>query len=520
VGDGGCAVPTRFVRETRRGHAALRTVEALPPYESENKIGNEPTTNPEGNAMQQDTPGIMPAKGWRLLLRREWILPLAILLGGVLLQSMNVLMLATVLPSIVGELGGVHMLSWPTTAFLASSIVAASSAGMIAAWIGPRLTYCLGVTIFGCGALFCSLAPTMDFIVAGRLIQGFGGGLEVAVAYVLVRGTFPEPLWARVIALMSTSWSMSVLVGPLVGGMFASFGHWRAAFVMTTAVATVLALSAFVLLPRAIVPRVTPRVPLGRLALICAAIAAMSAAAIVTAPLAQAALIAIAIASLALMLRLNRTAATALLPTDAFSLRTPTGVGLWLALLLCISFSPLQIYLPMFLQHFQGLDPLVAGFAVASASMGWTMASLATAGAARPWPQRLMVAGPATMIVSLTTLALLTSNSATAVLIPAIVLLGIGMGQCWPFVAHNIMSNAKPGEEAVAAASVPTIQQMGFALGAAAAGFVANLSGIADGLSDAGMASAAFWVPGSFVVFASAACLAALRLQQLRKPAA
>ncbi|CAN5387040.1 MFS transporter [soil metagenome] len=471
--------------------------------------------------MQQDLLSVAPAQGWRLLLRREWMLPLTILLGGVLLQSMNVLMLATVLPSIVGELGGVHMLSWPTTAFLAASIVAASSAGVIAAAISPRLTYCLGVTVFGCGALFCSLAPTMDFIVAGRLIQGFGGGLEVAVAYVLVRGTFPEPLWARVIALLSTGWSMSVLIGPLVGGLFARFGHWRAAFVMTAAIAAVLATGAFLLLPRAVAaPRTIPRVPLGRLALIFAAIAAMSSISIVVSPPAQAGLIALAIAALALMLRLNRSAAHPLLPTDAFSLRSPTGVGLWLALLLCIAFSPLQIYEPMFLQHFQGLDPLVAGFVVASASMGWTLASLATAGASPPWPQRLTTTGPAAMVGSLTARVLLVPSSSTAILLPAIVLLGVGMGQCWPFVAHSVMNSAKPGEEAVAAASVPTIQQLGFALGAAVAGCVANLSGLSDGMSDAGMANAAFWIPASFVVFALAACLTALRLQRLRKPTA
>jgi MFS family permease len=151
--------------------------------------------------------------GWRSLLRREWIPTLAVLLGGVLLQSMNVLMLTTVLPSIVGELGGVAMLSWPTTAFLASSIVAASCAGMLAAAVGARAAYCVGVTIFGLGALLCSLATTMGWIVAGRLIQGFGGGLEAAAAYVAVRATFPEAVWSRTIALMSTSWSMSVLLG-------------------------------------------------------------------------------------------------------------------------------------------------------------------------------------------------------------------------------------------------------------------------------------------------------------------
>ena len=131
-------------------------------------------------------------EGWRSLFKREWIPTLAILLGGVLLQSMNVLLLTTVLPSIVGELGGVTMLSWPTTAYLASSIVAASCVGVLATAVGSRTVYCVGVTIFALGALLCSMAPAMGWIVVGRLIQGFGGGLEAAVAYVLVRGTFPE----------------------------------------------------------------------------------------------------------------------------------------------------------------------------------------------------------------------------------------------------------------------------------------------------------------------------------------
>src|ERR1700759_5205636 len=92
-------------------------------------------------------------QGWRSLLDRKWLPVLAVLLGGVLLQSMNVLMLTTVLPSIVGELGGVAMLSWPTTAYLASSIVAASCAGMLASAVGSRIAYCAGLTTFGLGAL-------------------------------------------------------------------------------------------------------------------------------------------------------------------------------------------------------------------------------------------------------------------------------------------------------------------------------------------------------------------------------
>jgi MFS family permease len=457
-------------------------------------------------------------EGWQSLLRREWIPTLAVLLGGVLLQSMNVLMLTTVLPSIVGELGGVAMLSWPTTAFLASSIVAASCAGMLASAVGARVAYCAGVGLFGLGALLCSLAPTMGWIVAGRLVQGFGGGLEAAAAYVAVRATFPEAVWSRTIALMSTSWSMSVLIGPLVGGLFARFGSWRSAFVATAVTAGVLAMGAFFILPPATSVRRTPAsgVPVGRVALICLAIAATSSASIVVSPLLKAALICGAVIALVVMLRLDRIAPNPLLPSDAFSLRTPTGVGLWVALLLCITYSPLQIYVPIFLQQLHGLDPLAAGFTVASASLGWTAASLVAAGASESQRDRLILSGPAVMGVSLMAIAWLTPGPHTLLLIPAIVLLGIGIGQCWPFVAQRVMAGAKAGEEAIAASSVPTVQQTGFALGAALAGLVANASGLAAGIADAGMLRAAFWVPASFVVAATLAVLAGLRLCRLR----
>src|ERR1700688_4328657 len=191
---------------------------------------------------------------------------------------------------------------------------------------------------------------------------------------------------------MSTSWSMSVLVGPLVGGMFARFGSWRSAFVATAVTAGVLAVGAFFILPAATSVRRTPapRVPGGRVALICVAIAGTSSASIAGPPLAKAGLIFVALVALVLMLRLDLVASNSVLPSDAFSLHTPSGVGLWLALLLCVTYSPRQIYVPIFLQQLHGLDPLAAGFAVASASLGWTIASLVTAGASGAWPDRLM----------------------------------------------------------------------------------------------------------------------------------
>jgi MFS family permease len=149
--------------------------------------------------------------GWVALLTPEWIPSLAVLLGGVLLHSMNVLLVATMLPSIVAEVGGAALMSWPTTAYLACSIVAATCTGLATAAVGPGRAFAGGALVYCVGTLLCAFAPAMGQVIAGRFVQGGGGGLLSAVAYVVVRGTFPESLWPRVFALLASVWSISVL---------------------------------------------------------------------------------------------------------------------------------------------------------------------------------------------------------------------------------------------------------------------------------------------------------------------
>jgi MFS family permease len=124
-------------------------------------------------------------------------LPLGVLLGGVLLHSMNVLVTATLLPSIVADVGGSNLMSWPTTAFVASSIVAATGTGIVSTAVGNRRAFCSGAVIYAIGAVLCALAPSIGLVIAGRFVQGLGGGLLSALAFVLVRNVFPEDLWPR-----------------------------------------------------------------------------------------------------------------------------------------------------------------------------------------------------------------------------------------------------------------------------------------------------------------------------------
>src|SRR5215510_7682404 len=180
--------------------------------------------------------------GWRALLAPRLVLTLCVLLGGVLLHSMNMLITATLLPSVVAELGGANLMSWPTTAFVASSIIAASGTRLISGRFDNRQA-------FSAGAVLCACAPSIGFVIAGRFVQGLGGGLLSALAYVLVRNAFPEPLWPRVFGLLAGVWSVTVLIGPLIGGVFASYGHWRSAFVMVAGLGCLLGAGALFTLP-------------------------------------------------------------------------------------------------------------------------------------------------------------------------------------------------------------------------------------------------------------------------------
>src|SRR5215470_15333801 len=134
-------------------------------------------------------------------------------------------------------------MSWPTTAFVASSIIAASGTSLVSGRFGNRRAFAGGAVIYAAGAVLCACAPAIGFVIAGRFVQGLGGGLLSALAYVLVRNAFPERLWPRVFGLLAGVWSVTVLIGPLAGGVFASYGHWRGAFFTVAAIGCLLAVS-------------------------------------------------------------------------------------------------------------------------------------------------------------------------------------------------------------------------------------------------------------------------------------
>jgi hypothetical protein len=226
-------------------------------------------------------------------------------------------------------------------------------------------------------------------------------------------------------------------------------------------------------------------------------------------------LIVLAIGFLAAMLRLDRKAPAPLLPSDAFAVTTPAGLGLWLLVLVAVAYSPLQIFIPIFLQSLHGLDPDSAPATASPAprSAGrwprcWSPAR------SRSGATGFIALGPVVMLVSLVAAGMVAGHGAL-LLCAAITGIGAGIGVCWAFVSQRVMSGARKGEEATAAASVPTVQQMGFALGAALSGLAANGAGFTVDLAHQAMVHVAFVVPVCLAVSAALGIAVALRLTSL-----
>ena len=126
------------------------------------------------------------------------------------------LAVVTVMPLVAQDLGGLRLYGWVFSAFMLGSVVGIVAAGREADRRGPAIPFVAGLVLFGAGLAVAGLAPSMAVLVAGRVLQGLGAGAVPSVAYATIGRSFPGPLQARMMAVLSTAWVVPGLAGPVV----------------------------------------------------------------------------------------------------------------------------------------------------------------------------------------------------------------------------------------------------------------------------------------------------------------
>jgi MFS family permease len=451
-------------------------------------------------------------KVWTELLGPRNLPLFALLCLGVWLNAADTLVTATIMPSVAVEIGGYAYFAWASTAFLLGAIIAGASAGRMAERFGLRRGLSLCAVVYMAGCVVSALAPDIGFFLAGRLLQGFGAGWIVGLCFVSIRLNFAEPLWAPIFAALTGVWGVATLLGPLLGGLFAGLGLWRVAFWAFALQSAAFAVAAPFLLKPVARLDADARLALPQLALLTAGVLLISAAGVIARPLISAPLVVAGLAVLGLMLRLDGRAQVQLLPREAGDLTSVAGAGF--AMMVCLSAAAIgfSVYGPGLLQALHHVSPLTAGYVVASESIGWTITALAVSHLPAPRHSAVIRLGALCVLVGLTGIAVTVSRAPIAVVGACGLVMGGGFGLCWSFTARRILASLPPDETAIGSAALPTLQLAGNAVGAACAGVLANLLGLAGGFGLATAQHAGPWLFTAFIPVAGLAVLAAYRV--------
>ncbi|MGQ3128964.1 MFS transporter [Variovorax sp.] len=451
--------------------------------------------------------------GWRALA----------LTGGVALHAVNVHIVTTVLPSVVREIGGLDWYAWSTTLFVLGSILGAALSVRLLAVLGPRGACLSALAVFSAGSIGCALAPAMPWMLAGRTVQGLGGGLLAALSYGLIQLVFAPRLWPRAVALVSGMWGVATLCGPAVGGLFAQAGHWRWAFWFLLSVAAAQALLVLVQLRPSMGvkhtrPAAAPRVPALQIGLLAASVLVIAASGLVPDLPWQAAGVALGLAIGFAATRIDSRADVRVLPSGAYVVSVPLG-AIYASVALLLIGSTTEIFVPYFLQLLHGHSPLAAGYLTAAMAGGWSAGSLLSSGRSGAKADAMLRAGPVACTLGLVALALLLpspgvfgAGAGTLLIAVALAAVGLGVGIGWPHLLTRVMSRAPAGEEGLASASITTVQLYGMAVGAAVAGLVANAAGLTQPGGVEGARSAAVWLFASFAIAPALVVLLARRV--------
>lgn len=414
----------------------------------------------------------------------------------------------TAMPVAARALDGIGLYAFGFSAYFTASLFAMALSGEWSDRHGPLAPLFGGIAAFGAGLLVAGGAQSMGMFVAGRGVQGIGGGLVVVALYVVVGRAYPERLRPSIMASFSAAWVVPVIVGPLVAGTVTEQLGWRWVF---------LAIPVLILLPLAVMlpalrklpsapgPRGGVRQVLGSRRCLLA--------------------LAVAVGACLLQYAGQRTDRWALLPAAAgLALLVPgivrllprgtfrAGRGLPSVVLMrglaAGALVAAESFIPLMLVTQRGLSPTLAGLSLTGGGLTWALGSyVQSRPRMEPYRERLMGLGMVLLAAAIVTVPLaLLDGVPVAIVAVAWTVGGFGMGLNISSGGVLLLKLSRPEEAGTNSASLQMSDALGNVtfVGLGGALFVAfgggSIATHAPTLTDAGTASH----PAAFVaVFAT-----------------
>ncbi|MFI1446192.1 MFS transporter [Streptomyces virginiae] len=411
---------------------------------------------------------------------------------SMLLVQMDWFALNLTLPVIARDYGEPTTdLQWLVSGYMLTLGAFMITGGRVADVHGRRRTLVCGLVGFGAVSVFCGLAPSTAWLVAGRVVQGVTAAFIFPVAVAVVTGYFRDDRQGRAVGTVLAFSAVGTALGPFVGGTLAEHVSWRAVFFLNVPICA----AAAVLMLRH-VPETRDTHASGRLDLPGAATLAGGLTLIMlgvdqgaawgwTSPATWGCLIAGA-ALLTLFVRIERHSVEPLL--DLGLLRNGPFVTITLAGSLSnVVYCLVAVFSALYLQQARGLSPFTAGLVFLALSVGAGTASYFSGHLARRWRPEVLMAGA--MLLSGTSVLVLTWSTPLALYVVVFAVVGTGLGLGWALTNVATQSYVPPTRLAAASGFVLTSLVLLGALAVAVASTVLEaLSGSAPRAASDGAA--------------------------------
>src|SRR5947207_39729 len=352
----------------------------------------------------------------------------------ILLASLDQTIVATALPTIVGDLGGLQHLSWVVTAYLLASTVTGPIYGKLGDLYGRKIVLQTAIVIFLIGSALCGLAQSTLELIAFRAVRGLGAGGLLVTTVAVVGDVIPPRERGRYQGLFGAVFGVSTVIGPLLGGFFVDNLSWRWIFYVNLPVG-VVALGVIGAVFRARAQHVRHSIDYAGGALLASGLTcivlftSLGGTTLAWGSAASVALLAGGIALLASFLLVERRAPEPILPLALFRNRTfavSSGIGFIIGLALFGSVT----YLPIYLQIVKGKSPTSSGLQLTPMMAGLLVTSIASGrlisrfGRYRPFP----IAGTAVLTVGMVLLSRLSLHSSASAASLYMLVVGLGLG--------------------------------------------------------------------------------------------
>jgi EmrB/QacA subfamily drug resistance transporter len=414
------------------------------------------------------------------LTHRQILVIFSGLMLGMSLAALDQTIVATALPTIVGDLGGLDHLSWVVTSYLLAATVSTPIWGKLGDLVGRKRMYQVAIIVFLVGSVLSGIATSMAQLIAFRAIQGVGGGALIVLAQAIIADVVSPRERGRYQGYFGALFGACSIIGPLLGGFFTDHLTWRWAFYVNIPIGALALVVTTAVLPASMSRRKAQIDVLGAGLLT----GAVSAIVLVTtwggaeyawsSPL----IVGLSIASvvlLGLFVLAERRAVEPILPLRLFR-GSIFSVSSGISLLVGVAMFGAISFLPLFLQVAGGISPTDSGLLLVPMSLGLLGASIFAGQVVTRTGRYRILPVTGTAIAAFGMFLLSTMEPSTSRLVSGVYMtvLGIGLGLTMQVLVLATQNAVRVGDLGVATSTVNFFRSVGGSIGVALFGAIFN----------------------------------------------